>query len=234
MLKKMLVMGLVLTIALNLFGCSKELQSQTSSTVVETTVSSSSESKSEATNTTNSTSSVAESQTSTNVQNTTQVSSTDNTNAEPTLKAQTTKPENTDKYVSDNTQPPKTETDKVPSTSKTKTEKPKPTTPVETPTEKPTKVSKPEPTEAKKEPSVDISYYLGYAQSYATSIGLSLDSSAVDCWDNPISVNANRSGIESDIAGRLNRYKNIEGFTSVWFWYEQVSESQYNLFIGYA
>ena len=85
MLKKMFVMGLVLTIALNLFGCSKELQSQTSSTVVETTVSSSSESKSEATNTTNSTSSVAELQTSTNVQNTTEVSSTNNTNVEPTL-----------------------------------------------------------------------------------------------------------------------------------------------------
>ena len=55
MLKKMLVTGLVLTIALSLFGCSEELQSQTSSMVVETTVSSS-ESKSEATNTTNSTS----------------------------------------------------------------------------------------------------------------------------------------------------------------------------------
>ena len=224
MLKKMLVMGLVLTIALNLFGCSKELQSQTSS----------SESKSEATNTTNSTSSVAESQTSTKVQNTAEVSSIDNTNTEPTLKTQATKPENTDKHESDNTQPLKTEPDKVPSTSKPKTEKPKPTTHVEPPTEKPTKVSKPEPTEAKPEPSVDISYYLGYAQSYATSIGLSLDSTAVDCWDNPISVNANRSGIESDIAGRLNRYKNVEGFTSVWFWYEQVSDSQYNLFIGYA
>lgn len=234
MLKKMLVTGLILTIAMNLFGCSKEIQSETSFTVVEATVSSSSESKSEATNTTNSTSSVAESHTNTNIQNATEVSGTDNINAVPTLKAQTTKPENTDKHESDNTQPPKTEPDKVPSASKPKTEKPKLTTPVEIPTEKPTKVPKPEPTEAKTEPSVDISYYLGYAQSYATSIGLSLDSSAVDCWDNPISVNANRSGIESDIAGRLNRYKNVEGFTSVWFWYEQVSESQYNLFIGYA
>ena len=45
---------------------------------------------------------------------------------------------------------------------------------------------------------------------------ISLDSTATECWDNPISANPNRSGIKSDIESRLNRYKNSEGFTAVW------------------
>ena len=66
------------------------------------------------------------------------------------------------------------------------------------------------------------------------SIGLSLDSTATECWDNPISANPNRSGIKSDIESRLNRYKNSEGFTAVWIWTEKLSDTEYNIYIGYC
>ena len=80
----------------------------------------------------------------------------------------------------------------------------------------------------------DISYWISYAQKYAQSIGLTLDETATECWDNPISANANNKNIGTDIEGRLNRYKNIEGFTSVWIWAEKISDTQYELYIGYA
>ena len=69
----------------------------------------------------------------------------------------------------------------------------------------------------------DVSPYVSYAKEYAISIGLSLDSTATECWDNPISANPNRSGIKSDIESRLNRYKNSEGFTAVWIWTERMA-----------
>lgn len=55
-----------------------------------------------------------------------------------------------------------------------------------------------------------------------------------DWIKNPISANANNKNIGADIEGRLNRYKNIEGFTSVWVWAEKISDTQYELYIGYA
>ena len=80
----------------------------------------------------------------------------------------------------------------------------------------------------------DINYWISYAQNYAQSIGLTLDETATECWDNPISANENNKNIGSDIEGRLNRYKNIEGFTFVWIWAEKISDTQYELYIGYA
>lgn len=80
----------------------------------------------------------------------------------------------------------------------------------------------------------DISYWISYAQNYAQSIDLTLDETATECWDNPISVNANIKNIGADIESRLNRYKNIEGFTSVWIWAEKLSDTQYEFYIGYA
>ena len=80
----------------------------------------------------------------------------------------------------------------------------------------------------------DINYWISYAQNYAQSIGLTLDETATECWDNPISANANNKNIGDDIESRLNRYKNIEGFTSVWIWAEKISDAQYELYIGYA
>lgn len=80
----------------------------------------------------------------------------------------------------------------------------------------------------------DINYWISYAQNYAQSIGLTLDETATECWDNPISANANNKNIDADIESRLNRYKNVEGSTSVWIWAEKVSDTQYELYIGYA
>ena len=80
----------------------------------------------------------------------------------------------------------------------------------------------------------DISYWISYAQNYAQSIGLTFDETATECWDNPISANTNNKNIGADIEGRLNRYKNVDGFTSVWIWAEKVSDTQHELYIGYA
>ena len=80
----------------------------------------------------------------------------------------------------------------------------------------------------------DISYWISYAQNYAQSIGLTLDETATECWDNPISANASNKNISSDIESRLNRYKNVDGFTSVWIWAEKIADTQYELYIGYA
>ena len=80
----------------------------------------------------------------------------------------------------------------------------------------------------------DINYWISYAQNYAQSIGLIIDKTATECWDNPISANANNKNIGDDIESRLNRYKNIEGFTSVWIWAEKISDTQYELYIVYA
>lgn len=80
----------------------------------------------------------------------------------------------------------------------------------------------------------DINYWISYAQNYAQSIGLTLDETATECWDNPISANANIKNIGADIESRLNRYKNVEGSTSVWIWAEKLYDTQYELYIGYA
>ena len=80
----------------------------------------------------------------------------------------------------------------------------------------------------------DVSEYVSYAKSYAQSIGLELDSTATDCWDNPITANAKRTGIKDDIQSRLNRYKNVEGFTAVCVWAEKVSDTEYEIYIGYC
>ena len=80
----------------------------------------------------------------------------------------------------------------------------------------------------------DINYWISYAQNYAQSIGLTLDETATECWDNPISANASSKNTCADIESRLNRYKNVEGFTSVWIWAEKISDTQYEFYIGYA
>lgn len=95
------------------------------------------------------------------------------------------------------------------------------------------KPTKPKLTEEPKQ-SFDVNPYVSYARSYAQSIGLELDSTATDCWDNPIAANAKRTGIKDDIQSRLNRYKNVEGFTAVWVWAEKVSDTEYEIYIGYC
>ena len=46
-------------------------------------------------------------------------------------------------------------------------------------------ITEPEPT-PEPEPAFDIEHWISYAKSTAVSLGLTLDSSATDCWDNPI------------------------------------------------
>lgn len=104
------------------------------------------------------------------------------------------------------TKPAEEKTADTPATEKPKAEPPKQTTtqaepekqteqpkeqttaeqkPVEKPTEKP---AEPKPTEPHKQ-TFDVSPYVSYAKEYAVSIGLSLDITATECWDNPISAN---------------------------------------------
>lgn len=102
----------------------------------------------------------------------------------------------------------------------------------------PTETNPPEPavppSTEKPQPDFNINYWVEYTKSYAQSIGLTIDSTATECWDNPITASPNRTGLQDDIVSRLNRYKNVEGFTAVWVWVEKVSDTEYELYIGYA
>ena len=84
------------------------------------------------------------------------------------------------------------------------------------------------------EPAFDIQTWIDYAKAYAESIGLRMESSAVDCWDNPIDAAADRIYLERDICSRLNRYAAAETITDVWVWYEAVGANSYLIYIGYA
>ena len=80
----------------------------------------------------------------------------------------------------------------------------------------------------------DIQYWISFAKEYAVSVGLTLDSTAVDCWDNPISANGQCIYLERDIKSRLNRYAKDEDITDVWIWTEPVGNDSYDIYIGYA
>lgn len=118
------------------------------------------------------------------------------------------------------------------------TEPPKVTEPPES---KPTESSKsvdPTLTETEKpkpaDPQFDINYWIEFARKYAENIGLAIDPEAVSCWDNPIIAGPNSKYLERDIKTRMNRYKNVEGFTDIWVWAESDGNGNYRLFIGYA
>lgn len=106
--------------------------------------------------------------------------------------------------------------------------------PPEEPTETQPQESKPPDEEEPTEPAFDIQTWIDYAKAYAESVGLRLESSAVDCWDNPISAGAHCSYPERDIQSRLNRYARDEDITDVWIWAEARSDGKYDLYIGYA
>ena len=118
------------------------------------------------------------------------------------------------------------------------TESPKVTEPPESkPTESPKSVDS-TPTETAKpesaDPQFDINYWLEFARKYAESIGLAINPEAVSCWDNPIIAGPNSKYLERDIKTRMNRYKNVKGFTDIWVWAEPDGSGNYRLFIGYA
>ena len=119
---------------------------------------------------------------------------------------------------------------KTPTTEKQTEQSKEPTSATPKPTEKP---KEPKPTEPPKQ-TFDVNEYVSYAKNYAQSIGLELDSTATECWDNPITANSRRTGIKDDIKSRLNRYKNVEGFTAIWVWAEKVSDTEYEIYIGYC
>ena len=112
-----------------------------------------------------------------------------------------------------------------------------PEEPVETenPTEEPSipAITEPEPT-PETEPAFDIEHWISYAKSTAVSLGLTLDSSATDCWDNPISAEQGCIYLERDINSRLKRYAEDKSITDVWIWYECVGTDKYLIYIGYA
>lgn len=118
------------------------------------------------------------------------------------------------------------------------TEPPKVTEPPESkPTESPKPVDS-SPTETEKPkpavPQFDINYWIEFARKYAENIGLAINPEAVSCWDNPIIAGPNSKYLERDIKTRMNRYKNVEGFTDIWVWAESDGNGNYRLFIGYA
>ena len=105
----------------------------------------------------------------------------------------------------------------------------------ESPTEEPSvpAITEPEPT-PEPEPAFDIEHWISYAKSTAASLGLTLDSSATDCWDNPITAKPTCIYLERDINSRLNRYAKDEEITAVCIWYECIGTSSYLIYIGYA
>lgn len=139
----------------------------------------------------------------------------------------------TEKAQSEVSIPAKEETPPTVS-SPTETTQPKASVPPAAPTE--TQPQEPEPpaAEGPAEPAFDIQTWIDYAKAYAESVGLRLESSAVDCWDNPISAGTHCSYPERDIQSRLNRYARDEDITDVWIWAEARSDGKYDLYIGYA
>lgn len=105
----------------------------------------------------------------------------------------------------------------------------------ESPTEEPSvpAITEPEPT-PEPEPAFDIEHWISYAKSMAVSLGLTLDSSATDCWDNPISAEQGCIYLERDINSRLKRYAEDESITDICIWYECVGTDKYLIYIGYA
>ncbi len=73
----------------------------------------------------------------------------------------------------------------------------------ESPKEEP---SVPTITEPEPEPAFDIDYWISYAKSTAVSLGLTLENSATECWDNPITADQGCIYLERDINSRLKRY----------------------------
>ena len=101
----------------------------------------------------------------------------------------------------------------------------------EIPTEEP---SVPAITEPEPEPAFDIDYWISYAKSTAVSLGLTLENSATECWDNPITADQGCIYLERDINSRLKRYAEDKSITDVWIWYECVGTDKYLIYIGYA
>lgn len=139
------------------------------------------------------------------------------------------------------TPPQVSEPSKTPDESERQPEAPAPSKkeqPTSPATEEPKPADQPQPAEPPKqeptEPAFDISYWIGFAKNYAESVGLTLNSEAVYCWDNPIAAGSQCKYTERDIKGYLNRYAKDSDITDVWIWYEQTGTNSFEVYIGYA
>lgn len=105
----------------------------------------------------------------------------------------------------------------------------------ESPKEEPSvpAISEPEPT-PETEPAFDIEHWISYAKSTAVSLGLTLENSATECWDNPITADQGCIYLERDINSRLKRYAEDESITDICIWYECIGTGSYLIYIGYA
>ena len=123
---------------------------------------------------------------------------------------------------------------------KTETTTEPPETPAEAvEAEKPTEI--PEtvetPPESVTEPpkaEFDVNYWISFATTYALRIGLEIDPTAVDCWDNPTTANADCIYLERDLTHRLDRYKRDDDITAVNIWAESLGNGNYLIYIAYA
>lgn len=106
---------------------------------------------------------------------------------------------------------------------------------IESPKEEPSvpAITVPEPTSVP-EPTFDIEHWISYAKSTAVSLGLTLENSATECWDNPITADQGCIYLERDINSRLKRYAEDESITDICIWYECIGAGSYLIYIGYA
>ena len=94
-------------------------------------------------------------------------------------------------------------------------------------------ITEPEPT-PEPEPAFDIEHWISYAKSTAVSLGLTLENSATECWDNPIIADQGCIYLERGINSRLKRYAEDESITDICIWYECIGTGSYLIYIGYA
>lgn len=158
-----------------------------------------------------------------------------------TQRAETTAPFATEQKLAPETTATTVETPVEPINTGTTTE---PTATQETPIEtvkedKSTEIPKTveTPPESVTEPpkaEFDVNYWVGFARSYALQIGLEIDPTAVDCWDNPTTANADCIYLERDLTHRLDRYKRDDDITAVNIWAESLGNGNYLIYIAYA
>lgn len=129
-------------------------------------------------------------------------------------------------------EPVKTETTTNPPTTQ---ETPLETVKEDKPTEIPEYVKT--PSESVTEPpkaEFDVNYWISLARSYALQIGLEIDGTVVDCWDNPTTANADCIYLERDLTHRLDRYNRDDDITAVNIWAESLGNGNYLIYIAYA
>lgn len=80
----------------------------------------------------------------------------------------------------------------------------------------------------------DVNYWIDFARSYALQIGLVIDETEVDCWDNPTTANADCIYLERDLTHRLDRYNRDDDITAVNIWAESLGNGNYLIYIAYA